>query len=266
MKLFKNKNINEYIEEDLLTKDLKKNKLFEPIFYIIFKYLKENFFSTEEKLIFLFKYDMIKKEFENKIGMKFLKFYKTLNIKIQEEIDILLLTKLHFANYINIFQIYKEKNTDTYKYINGYEIASKLEILRAKIFEQNFLDKLEENFGIYFDCSNFIEQLKFEKKSENHDKYDSFKKNDFLPLGELISYNSLYNRYKNVDKFSLLRFLDMLEFGSDESLYKQMINLSYIYKKKKGNIIREIRINEKENLKKRKLKLRIFITKLIMQD
>ena len=52
LKLFENKDINEYIEEDLLTKDLKKNKLFESIFYIIFKYLKENFFSTEEKLIF----------------------------------------------------------------------------------------------------------------------------------------------------------------------------------------------------------------------
>ena len=195
LKLFKNKDINEYIEEDLLTKDLKKNKLFEPIFYIIFKYLKENFFSTEEKLIFLFKYDMIKNEFENKIGMKFIKFYHFLNYKIREEIDILLLSKLHFADYINIYQIYKEKNADTYEYINGYEIASKLEILRAKIFEQNFSDKLEENFGIYFDCSNFIEQLKNEKKIENTDKYDSFEKNDFLSLGEIISYNLLYNRY-----------------------------------------------------------------------
>ena len=165
MKLFKNEDINKYIEEELLTKDLKKNKLFDQIFYIIFNYLKKNnLFSTEEKLILLFEYDMIKNEFENTIGMKFIKFYHTLNIKIQKEIDKLLLTKLHFADYINIFKIYEEKNTDTYKYINGYEIASKLEILRAKIFEQNFLDKLEENFGIYFDCSNFIEQLKFEKK------------------------------------------------------------------------------------------------------
>ena len=221
MKLFKNEDINKYIEEELLTKDLKKNKLFDQIFYIIFDYLKENnLFSTEEKLILLFEYDMIKNEFENTIGMKFIKFYHTLNIK------------------------------------------TKLEILRAKIFEQNFLDKLEENFGIYFDCSNFIEQLKFEKKSENNDKYDPFKKNDFLPLGELISYNSLYNRYKNDDKFSLLRFLDMLKFGSDESLYKQMINLSYIYKKKKGNIIREIRINEKENLKKKKTEIKNFYHKI----
>ena len=57
------------------------------------------------------------------------------------------------------------------------------------------MDKLEENFGIYFDCSNFIEQLKNEKKIENNDKNDSFEKNDFLSLGEIISYNLLYNRY-----------------------------------------------------------------------
>ena len=90
------------------------------------------------------------------------------------------------------------------------------------------MDKLEENFGIYFDCSNFIEQLKNEKKIENTDKYDSFEKNDFLSLGELISYNLLYNRYNEDYEYNLLRLIDFLEFSSGKSLYKQMINLSYI--------------------------------------
>ena len=47
---------------------------------------------------------------------------------------------------------------------NNYEIASKLELLKTKIFNENVLDKLEENFGIYLDTSNFIEELKSEIK------------------------------------------------------------------------------------------------------
>ena len=42
----------------------------------------------------------------------------------------------------------------------------------------------------------------------------------------------------------------------EESLYKEVVDIFYSYKKKKINKIREIKINEKENIKRKKIAIK----------
>ena len=253
LKLFENGKIDEYILVDSLIKDLKKFNLFDEIFHIIIFYLYENFFSTRGKLLCLMKYDKIKDKLKNMINkMKFINFYHSLNSKIKQKINILLFTKLNFSDYVNDFRLNLEINDVFYFFDNRYKIASKLDILRTKIFSENVFDKLEENFGIYFDSANLIEELKTEIKIKNKKKF--FKNNDFIPLIELNIYYSIYKICN--ERWS--SFIDFNFFTNyfEESLYKEVVDIFYSYKKKKINKIREIKINEKESIKRKKIAIK----------
>ena len=253
LKLFENGKIDEYILVDSLIKDLKKFNLFDEIFHIIIFYLYENFFSTRGKLLCLMKYDKIKDKLKNMINkMKFINFYHSLNSKIKQKINILLFTKLNFSDYINDIRLNLEINDVFYFFNNRYKIASKLDILRTKIFSENVFDKLEENFGIYFDSANLIEELKTEIKIKNKKKF--FKNNDFIPLIELNIYYSIYKICN--ERWS--SFIDFNFFTNyfEESLYKELVDIFYSYKKKKINKIREIKINEKESIKRKKIAIK----------
>ena len=253
LKLFENGKIDEYILVDSLIKDLKKFNLFDEIFHIIIFYLYENFFSTRGKLLCLVKYDKIKDKLKNMINkMKFINFYHSLNSKIKQKINILLFTKLNFSDYINDIRLNLEINDVFYFFNNRYKIASKLDILRTKIFSENVFDKLEENFGIYFDSANLIEELKTEIKIKNKKKF--FKNNDFIPLIELNFYYSIYKICN--ERWS--SFIDFNFFTNyfEESLYKEVVDIFYSYKKKKINKIREIKINEKESIKRKKIAIK----------
>ena len=253
LKLFENGKIDEYILVDSLIKDLKKFNLFDEIFHIIIFYLYENFFSTRGKLLCLMKYDKIKDKLKNMINkMKFINFYHSLNSKIKQKINILLFTKLNFSDYINDIRLNLEINDVFYFFNNRYKIASKLDILRTKIFSENVFDKLEENFGIYFDSANLIEELKTEIKIKNKKKF--FKNNDFIPLIELNIYYSIYKICN--ERWS--SFIDFNFFTNyfEESLYKEVVDIFYSYKKKKINKIREIKINEKESIKRKKIAIK----------
>ena len=253
LKLFENGKIDEYILVDSLIKDLKKFNLFDEIFHIIIFYLYENFFSTRGKLLCLVKYDKIKDKLKNMINkMKFINFYHSLNSKIKQKINILLFTKLNFSDYVNDFRLNLEINDVFYFFNNRYKIASKLDILRTKIFSENVFDKLEENFGIYFDSANLIEELKTEIKIKNKKKF--FKNNDFIPLIELNIYYSIYKICN--ERWS--SFIDFNFFTNyfEESLYKELVDIFYSYKKKKINKIREIKINEKESIKRKKIAIK----------
>ena len=261
LKLFENKKIDEYIEVDLLISDLKKFNLFDELLDIIFQYLYENFFSTEGKLLCLLKYDIIKDKLKKTINeMKFINFYHSLNSKIKKKINILLFTKLNFSDYINVFRLNQKKKQNIFSYDNDYKIVTKFEILKTKIFNENVLDKLEENFGIYLDNSNFIEELKSEIKIKSKKKKNILKNSDLYPLMEINSYYSLYkkcNKGLNMgmydSKFDYLYNLFSFRNNFEESLYKEIIESFYTYKKKKINKIREIKINEKEKIKRDKI-------------
>ena len=235
LKLFENGIID--IEENL-----KKFNLFDEIFYIIFQYLYEHFFTAREKLLSLFKYDMIKDKFDKIIKkMKFINFYQSLNEEIQQKIKILLFTKSNFSDYFNASQLNKEINQGIYDYKNRYETASKFQHIRKKIFSQNFFDKLEENFGIYLDPDNYIEELKSEIKITKKNKKNFLKNNDFIPLIELNSYYSLYKKCNK--RWNIFRHFFIFKNTFEDSLYNEIIGLFYSYKKKKINKI--IKINEK---------------------
>ena len=150
LKLFENGKIDEYIRVDSLIEDLKEFNLLDEILPIIIFYLNENFFSTREKLLCLVEYDKIKDKLKNMINkMGFINFYHSLNCKIKQKINVLLFTKLNFSDYVNDFRLNLEINDVFYFFNNRYKIASKLDILRTKIFNENVFDKLEENFGIW---------------------------------------------------------------------------------------------------------------------
>ena len=246
LKLFENKKIDEYIEVDLLISDLKKFNLFDELLDIIFQYLYENFF-----LLCLLKYDIIKDKLKKTINeMKFINFYHSLNSKIKKKINILLFTKLNFSDYINVFRLNQKTNQNIFSYDNGFKIVTKLELLKTKIFNENVLDKLEENFGIYLDTSNFIEELKSEIKIKSKKKKNILKNSDLYPLMEI---NSYYSLYKKCNKGFNMGMYVSFRNNFEESLYKEIIELFYTYKKKKINKIREIKINEKEKIKRDKI-------------
>ena len=246
LKLFENKKIDEYIEVDLLISDLKKFNLFDELLDIIFQYLYENFF-----LLCLLKYDIIKDKLKKTINeMKFINFYHSLNSKIKKKINILLFTKLNFSDYINVFRLNQKTNQNIFSYDNGFKIVTKLELLKTKIFNENVLDKLEENFGIYLDTSNFIEELKSEIKIKSKKKKNILKNSDLYPLMEI---NSYYSLYKKCNKGFNMGMYVSFRNSFEESLYKEIIELFYTYKKKKINKIREIKINEKEKIKRDKI-------------
>ena len=150
LKLFENGKIDEYIRVDSLIEDLKEFNLLDEILPIIIFYLNENFFSTREKLLCLVEYDKIKDKLKNMINkMGFINFYHSLNCKIKQKINVLLFTKLNFSDYINNYRLNLEINDAFYFFNNRYNLASKLNILRTKIFSENIFNKLEENFGIW---------------------------------------------------------------------------------------------------------------------
>ena len=77
---------------------------------------------------------------------------------------------------------------------------------------------------------------------------------------EINSYYSLYkkcNKGLNMgmydSKFDYLYNLFSFRNNFEESLYKEIIESFYTYKKKKINKIREIKINEKEKIKRDKI-------------
>ena len=235
LKLFENKKIDRYIKVDLLIKDLKKFNLFDEFLDIIFQYLYDHFFSTKGKLLCLLKYDKIKDIF-------------------------LFFTKLNFSNYIYDFKLNLKVHHNICSINNNYEIASKLELLRAKIFDEEVIDKLEENYGIYLDSANFIEELKSKRKIRDRAKIKFLKNSVFNPI---IKINSYYSMYKKCNKrlssiWNNYEFDSLYNFNSfrnnfEESLYKEIIDLFYTYKKKKINKIKEIKINEKEKIKRDKI-------------
>ena len=252
LKLFENRKIDQYCEVDLLIDDLKKFNLFDEIINIIIHFLYENFFSTREKLLCLLEYDKIKTKLKNIINeMKFTKFYHSLNTKIKQKINILLFTKLNFSDYINFSELNRKMNHCYYSFNNRYKIVSKLDLLKTKIFSENVFDKLEENFGIYLDSANFTEELKKEIKIKNNEK-KFFKNNDLVNLIELNSYYSIYKicneRWSSYSSFA---YFKIFENDFVESLYKDILDIFYTYKKKKVNKIREI--NEKEKIKRKKI-------------
>ena len=253
MKLFKNGKIDEYIRVDSLIEDFKEFNLFDEILHIIIFYLYENFFSTREKLLCLVKYDKIKDKLKNMINkMGFINFYHSLNFKIKQKINVLLFTKLNFSDYINNYRLNLEIDDAFYFFNNRYQIASKLNILRTKIFSENIFNKLEENFGIYLDSANLIEELKAEIKIINKkNKKKFFKNNDFIPIIELNTYYSIYKIYNE-----RWRYFKIFKNNFEESLYKEVIDIFYTYKKKKVNKIREIKINEKEKIKRQKIAIK----------
>ena len=261
LKLFENKKIDRYIKVDLLIKDLKKFNLFDEFLDIIFQYLYDHFFSTKGKLLCLLKYDKIKDIFKNMIKkMDFINFYHFLNSKIKQKINVLFFTKLNFSNYIYDFKLNLKVHHNICSINNNYEIASKLELLRAKIFDEEVIDKLEENYGIYLDSANFIEELKSKRKIRDRAKIKFLKNSVFNPI---IKINSYYSMYKKCNKrlssiWNNYEFDSLYNFNSfrnnfEESLYKEIIDLFYTYKKKKINKIKEIKINEKEKIKRDKI-------------
>ena len=261
LKLFENKKIDRYIKVDLLIKDLKKFNLFDEFLDIIFQYLYDHFFSTKGKLLCLLKYDKIKDIFKNMIKkMDFINFYHSLNSKIKQKINVLFFTKLNFSNYIYDFKLNLKVHHNICSINNNYEIASKLELLRAKIFDEEVIDKLEENYGIYLDSANFIEELKSKRKIRDRAKIKFLKNSVFNPI---IKINSYYSMYKKCNKrlssiWNNYEFDSLYNFNSfrnnfEESLYKEIIDLFYTYKKKKINKIKEIKINEKEKIKRDKI-------------
>lgn len=76
------------------------------------------------------------------------------------------------------------------------------------------------------------------------------KNSDLYPLMEI---NSYYSLYKKCNKGFNMGMYVSFRNNFEESLYKEIIELFYTYKKKKINKIREIKINEKEKIKRDKI-------------
>ena len=247
LELFKNKIIYDFIDIDLLIKDLKRFHLFDAIFSLINKELEYFFISKKERLIF----NIIKGKFITKIRKDFIGFYNSLDLKLKQKINVILFYGLNFSDYVNKTELYNSQNLKFNVLDKSYEFISVFLFLREKIINERFMNELEENFGVCLEAEYLIDELKKIGDSLYMDKYNTLKEYNLFSIMELITLDSLYkNKCKEIDIYGALNIYK----NKDNIAYKIFKNLmveeKYIVKNKTKSIKKQIRINYKEKIKR----------------
>ena len=221
-----------YINKNLLIKDLKKYNIFDNLTrFIIEEYRSDYYFSFEEQMLIYF----IKDKIRNKIMKDNKSFYKILKKLIKAYITPAQFIELDFSKYFNVSKLYTSLNSDFNLLDKSYEFISAFQIIKETIFSNNFLEKLEKNFGVYLASENFIELIKNKKEATIFEKFKILKTYDIFSVMELIALNSFYqnylleyleNRYtiSYREKNNILDIIDKLIVEENTKYYKRHIN------------------------------------------
>ena len=133
-------------------------------------------------------YKDLRDKFVSKINIGDLVFlYLKSKEEIKQKINSILFKKLNFFDYIDIQKI----NSDINPLKQTNEFISVFELLRKKLFSKNFLNNLDNNFGIYLDSDHFLNNIK--NKITSFNKFENY---------DLFSFKEIINLYY-LDKIKL---------------------------------------------------------------
>ena len=148
-------------KQNIFLEDLKMNGLFNKIADIIFI---NSYFSllNKEDLILC---EILRNEIINQMNRNFFKLYKELNSDIKQKIKNLLINKINFANYFTNLDSSKFLLLNSQKNRNNYNILPLFHFLKTKILNQNFLEQLEKDLGIFIDTEQYIKEINMIKNN-----------------------------------------------------------------------------------------------------
>ena len=245
----------QFISEKLTSEDLNIHSLFDFLLNLIFKN-REKSFSEKEKVVFLCT-NIIKEKIKKEITQRFIKGLLEL---LGDLTDTSLINKKDFSEYIDIKTLYSFVNHkfDSFNIRNeSYKLISIFEILKDKLLNKNFIQNLENNFGIYLDNENFIAIIKDIKKGAFLDGLDILENYDFFSIMDLITLNSIEKR----SNFDFSRFVEIYPFYSENHLVINLIQdlmeeerkKPYLKKQEKKKKSKEIKMIDFQKVKGKRI-------------
>ena len=191
-----------FYNQKLLIQDLKRKKLFDKIVDIIF--IDSGFLLLNNEQSILSLSEILRNKIIKKMNTNFKELYGNLSLEIKLKIRNILINEVNFSNYIDLDSINHFINNNNniidkplFNYLSrSYEFISTFEFIREKVLNKDFLNDLENNFGIYLNNESFIEELN--KKMKNCENIDTIISN--------------YFGYKNLSSIKNLIQLHSLDF------------------------------------------------------
>ena len=191
--LFLNNQIDNFINQKLLIKDLNNIGVFYKIFSSKYMNLKHCFFPFASGIKESTFKNYIKFKFLVYINRDFRYFYHSLNRNDKLFIKNIILDELNFSDYINITDIYSSKNFFFTELNESQELISIFEFLRKKLINEEFLNDLENNFGVYLDSAKFIDESKNRKVIKRNDIFNILNNSDLFSIMEICVILSLHS-------------------------------------------------------------------------
>ena len=271
-----------FIENQLIKlKEVKKNEKAFELFYEkedcdlkspkkFLQYLEDNNLYNSiakamqfEKSLFLYDGKFLDKRIKKIICTSFKKFINNSDMNTRKKVKKIIVENIHFYEYIEFEKFFNNELNDESKAKRRKDILNSLVILlyiKKKINEKNFMNELENNFGVYLDIDETIKKLNeiiinkdlyFDKEIWNFDK-KMIKKliDEILNLDDgsiestelmmdsietsyekyLTNYIDSLNFHNNfINSFSLLNKYIEMKFLIDKFINMKIDNLKLLY-------------------------------------
>ena len=279
LELFSDREDFIFENHNIFLNDLKRYKLFYKIVDIIF-FDKE--FLLENKLMIS---EISRNKIIRKVNKNFKQLYSELNYETKQVINKLIINNLDFSKYFNInttyfylltpysYMIYdKGKNplSKTYKYFWIFKI------LKDKIFEENFLKNLENNYGNFIGIEDFIKEINMKLKNTEininfrliFDKYNYLKNiNDIILFLTLKNTNSnfYFKKINHIFKNSYLWMIKKDKFLCSKSIHflmREENEACLRYNRNYTKLKRQFTCEQNKNKDKEKYKRKTEIIKI----
>ena len=178
------------IDKDKLNKDINNNNLENKIGAVILKGLKYYWIKEYDVKYYFIEKDLLN-GIKGELDSYFLELYTILDEPDKNRIKNILVDKLNISEYLNINEIkeyFKSLNPDFNISQEIYKFISLFDFLREKIINKNFLENLENNFGVCLESEKYIEEIKNKTLDDIYIK-NILKKYNLFSIEELYLLN-----------------------------------------------------------------------------
>ena len=182
----------------LFIKHLKIKNLFDKIVDIIFIDTYE-LLLTEDNLILC---EILRNKLIKEMETNFKGLYIKISETARQKINKIIIDELNFSIHFINKSFFYHKNRENHLSINNllFKFFKLFESLKEKILSDDCLSNLENNFGIFFESENFIDDLNKKKKDINNIK--SISESKFFKTIKEILFLIFEYRYDCISRFS----------------------------------------------------------------
>ena len=261
-----------FFDKNKLNKDINNNNLGNFIGPIIMKALEYYWIKIYDIKYLFIKEDLLNATIE-KSNNYFLELYSLLLDELyKNSIKNILIDKLNISEYLNINEV-----TEKVKLLNPdfniqkriYKFISLFDFLRDKIISQNFLDNLENNFGVCLDSEKFIEEVKNKNIDDKYIK-DILKKYDLFSFEELYLLNYFNQKGYYFIENKIWKYYGRKGIVLDYFLFTILKNSKNIFAYINSKLIKKYfkvnkekkKIKYKEELKRNNINIKISYDKI----